>query len=307
MTMHNGHEFEDRDSQLPADTRAVGAGVRPGTLDRVPLGTPEMDFDVRSTYSVRPVNGFDFTFAASADSVSVGESEAIWTFTFTVPTGYVAVVRWYEWFSDGGGLGIASYRASLLRNGVNFPYNSGVYIGPQGKHDRLYMLVDEEQTFGVRVEGISLDSQGTGYLNIGGNLILKTGRAYPYEIANPVGVIRQSVLAPEPLRMPPPPPREAPRVAPPPPPPPSQPQPAAAPTPVGPPPFDLAWIKQTNFAVARLTPAVRARTFAATNAMAWVPAVATNRGRDNRPLTDAEATTYADYIDSHRPTIGNYR
>src|SRR6185436_19569151 len=128
-----GQEFIDRERQLPADPRTVAPGVVPGTLDRVPLGTPAIDYDVRSVFDVRPVNAFDFTFSQTAQPYDLGEQGGKWLFTFEVPVGFVAVVRWYQFFSvsaTGSSTEVNDWLASLLRNAVDFPYNNNVYIGP---------------------------------------------------------------------------------------------------------------------------------------------------------------------------------
>ncbi len=288
--MHDGHEFEDRDTQLPADPRPLGAGVRPGQLSGVPLGTPDIDYDVRSIYDVRPVNGFDFTFTQEANIVATGEDSGVWTFNFTVPTGLVAVVRWYQWLSiarNGG------YSGALIRNGVNYPYNSDVSL--RTERMPVYMLVDEEQTFGVRVVGSSLLGLGSASLTIHGNFLQKTGRAYPYEIANPTGAVRRSVQAPESLFHESHPSQSTPV--------PSQPMQAApAPAPVC--ALNITWLKQTQFATDQLQSSIRALCLSAGNGMYWVPVVSTNGGRSSRGLTDQEARECRDFIQLHPPAGG---
>ncbi len=299
MSMNDGQEFEDRNLQLPADPRPVAAGARPGALDRVPLGTPDIDFDVRSVFDVRPVNGFDFVLSTSA----LASAYFPWTFTFTVPIGLVAVVRSYEFISDGVGLGPASYLGELLRDGVNFPYNAA-WLGPAPQRTPTYMLVDEQKTFGVRVtpQYVPAATPTTAYLTIFGTFLLKTGRAYPYEIANPVGVIRRSVLAPEPLYTPTPPAmpiikeitREVVREIPS----PAQQQPASPPASTEPvaPPFEIKWIKQISPAEGSCP---------AGNGMYWVPTASLRGGRSTRNLTLEEVRTYERWIALRCPPPDN--
>lgn len=290
----NGQEFIDRETQLPADSREIGAGVVPGALDGVPLGNPAVDYDVRSTYDVRPVNGTDFTFSQVASPTPISESGAIWVFSFTVPKGFVAVVRWYQWAAQSPTGSITEWNdflGSLQRNGVDFPYNTDVFLGPASKRMPVFMLADEEQTFGVRVVSQSIDSASMGQLTMYGNLLLKTGRAYPYEIANPVGVMRQTTLAPESLFQPPPVrelTREVAREAPPP-----VIQQPASPPPMAIPPFELVWMKQIR---------PRSGSYPAGGNMHWVPAVSIKGGRSSRDLTMDEARAYDEYIRTHRPT-----
>lgn len=312
-----GQDFIEREGKpLPADPRKVAAGVVPGVLDRVPLGTPPVDFDVRSTFDVRPVNGTDFTFSATSQPTAIGESGATWSFEFSVPNGFVAVVRWFQFWAGsptGSNTEIKDWVASLQRNGVDFAYNTGIYIGPVSERMPCFMLVDELNTFGVFVTNATIDGAPDAYLNIHGNLLIKTGRAFPYEIANPVGAAKSGVIAPaQALRPPPPPPpkrttrdtrwvkHSVPSQD-------STPRPAA-PAPIETPPFDLTWIKQTVFAVSLLAtegkPTVKALVVPAGNSMFWVPAALANGGRSSRGLTEQEAQTYKRYIQAHPPGGG---
>ena len=58
-----------------------------------PLGTPSLDFDVRSIYDSRPVNGRDFNLWFQATPDETGLVMRAFRRCFVVPTGYVAVVR----------------------------------------------------------------------------------------------------------------------------------------------------------------------------------------------------------------------
>lgn len=286
-----GLEFINRDRQLPADPRQVGAGVVPGELDGVPLGTPAIDFDVRSTFDVRPINAFDFTFSQRVNGTSLGEEGGSWVFSFDVPPGLVAVVRWYQFWAisptGNASVNIDSFQGTLLRNGVAFNFNSGVYIGPASERMPVFMLVDENQTFGVRVFNEFVTVPPDGALNIHGNFLVKTGRAYPLEIANPVGVSTATpVLAPTQLYMPPPAPIPQTPVAP-------EVQRPAAPLPEPEvPPFEVKWIKQTRSSEGSCD---------AGNGMYWTPVIPTRGGKSQRPLTSEEVRTYERWLRERCP------
>lgn len=292
-----GQEFIDRERQLPADPRPLGAGVRPGELDKVPLGTPAIDYDVRSTFDVRPINALDFTFSQSQNPTAISESGAFWLFTFTVPPGFVAVVRWYQFFAHsptGSNTEVSNWQGSLQRQGVNFNFNDNVFLGPVSERMPVFMIVDENQTFGVRVVNETIDGAPSASLNIHGNLLVKTGRAYPLEIANPVGVVKASVLAPESLYTPPPPPqvitkevvREVIREREP-----QQPLPAAPP-PIEAPPFEVRWIKQTRPSEGSCN---------AGNGMWWTPSAVIRGGRSTRNLTLEELRKYEAWLTQRCP------
>lgn len=298
----SGQEFIDRETQLPADDRALGGGVAPGQLDGVPLGNPAIDYDVRSTFDVRPVNAFDFDASGQADYENLGEGFGRWVVVaFTVPMGYVAVIR--EWFmgATSNGIALIGVDAYLQRNGVDFPYNGPVGFLPGNDRKPCFMLVDEGQTVGARAPA-GLVNAGAAGVNVYGTLIPKTGRAYPYEIANPIGVTRQATLAPESLYAPPPPPppkevvreviREVVREAPP-----TQvQQPATPPPPPEAPPFEVKWIKQTQ---------PREGSCAAGNGMYWTPTESIRGGRSTRNLTLEEVRRYATWLETHCPAPDN--
>lgn len=198
------HEFIDREQQLPADPRAAGAvdmanvGQLTGQMERVKPGEPPIDFTVRSVYDSRPVQGQDFNITAIVTQiVQPGNNDC----SFTVPQGYVAVVRRLHHFVTNPPVGVGINRSdalcSILLDNADYPYNKNIPVGWESDDIvNLFMIADEFQTVTTRFvfSAVVLETSAL-YVTFYGNLLLKTGRPAQFEIANPAA--RGAVIGPQ--------------------------------------------------------------------------------------------------------------
>lgn len=180
-------EFEARDRQLPADldqTSAFNSNARAReSFQETPVGTPPVCYDVRSVFDSRPINTYDFNITQGGgftpDNLPV---------EMTVPEGYVAILRGVEIWFEPNPLGAArsSTSAVLQLNGGDYP-NNGFLVGV-GTNGPLpvFLLADEFNRIGVKFEFFGGPFTGTAFVAFSGNFVLKTARAYPFEVANPV-------------------------------------------------------------------------------------------------------------------------
>lgn len=179
-------EFEARNRQLPADLNqtiafAVSAKSR-ADFDVTPVGTPPICYDVRSVFDARPINTYDFKITQSG-SFTFGNDILL---EMTVPEGYMAVLRSLEYWTEGAT--VAPLRSSILMsvllNGGNYPNNVDIPVGIATDGPMpFFLLADEFNRIGVRFTYSS--TVDTFYTIFAGNFILKTGRPYAFEIANP--------------------------------------------------------------------------------------------------------------------------
>lgn len=188
---HPNREFEGREQPLPASiARTPGDQVNAGNASRAarvtPLGEPEIAFDVRSVFDSRPINAFDFNIAVTSPGSEA--AAATQNCTFTAPEGYVLVLRRIHHFTTpllnvlrGEVLASLVQNAALVLRNVDIPVGS---FSDDLLH--FFQLYDEGQIVGVRFvydAGITPPDSSTAHFY--GNLLPKTGRALPFEIANP--------------------------------------------------------------------------------------------------------------------------
>lgn len=183
-------EFIARDGQFPADTRnAQGTSSNATTavadMQRTRAGEPAVDFNVRSVYDSRPVLGLDFNFEDSAAIVS-GTSQDL---TFIVPAGYVAVLKQIDfWMEPSQSIDKSSVIIKPVLNRA-VQANNQQSVGSQTNAPmQLWLIADEFDEVGIRVSiSVALASSPVSFVHLYGNLLAKTGRATPFEIANLAG------------------------------------------------------------------------------------------------------------------------
>lgn len=285
-------EREAVNRQLPATVkRNLGGKTLARSrrdLARTPLGSPPVDYDVRSVYDVRPVAAFDFNIESS-QPVSASNTDA--TVEMVVPDGFVAVLReadiWIEPAPPSPGGLKSNYTYKLRLNHADFSYNGPVSMGTDVQSEKFFMLANEGNTIGFLVHprgpGADLD-QTIVYARFRGTFQLKGEIPLPFEIANPthrtVNKPRAGVLPVRVSPAPPAPPIPTTAAPPVPPIPPANfapPAPTAARRAIQTPPFEIKFANMLNRGVQTWTP-VRAK------------------GGGYIPLTDAERVTYADFI-----------
>lgn len=185
-------EFEARQRQLPATNKRNLGGRSLGKsredLSRTPLGSPPVDYDVRSVYDVRPVAAFDFNIANSLQFDSLGTARIV---EMTVPEGLICVLReidlWFEPIPVGSVKSDFSW--SLTLNGGDVPYNLLNPFGIAVDKEKVFLLADEFNRVGVRFTAATVGSLVSifGFVRFHGTFQLKTTVPLPFEIANPTG------------------------------------------------------------------------------------------------------------------------
>lgn len=239
-------EFEARNRQLPADldqSAPYNANARArADFDVTPVGTPPVCYDVRSVFDSRPVNTYDFHITQSGAFLTTNVASVV---EMSVPEGYMAILRgieaWIEPAPPGPDRSDVSMTVQL--NGGDYPNNAGMLIG--AATDGLipmFLLADEFNRIGVRLVLPSLGFAGASFVHFYGNFVLKTDRAYPFEVANPSNdpLCKPSaqVRAPLPRTTPMPTPSEPVRTIAP-----TPGEPARNTTPIIEPPFRIGWRK----------------------------------------------------------------
>lgn len=194
-----GREFIDRDPQYPAtreQTNYAGEGKLADMQSSTPLGEPPVDVDIRSVYDVRPIQAFDFNTTVIATSGGGSASSfGILTTQFTVPLGYVAVVRkWHTSFTSPQPP--ITYRGQVLMtirsNNADLPNNVDIPVGLESDFVESFFIVDEGGLIGARFDIANPGTPSVAAFDVNchiyGNLIRKTGRAANLEIGNPVKI-----------------------------------------------------------------------------------------------------------------------
>lgn len=180
--------IERREDQLPPSNENAGemsqdakatAGMR-----AAPAGDPPADYDVRSVYDSRPVQGFDFNITAET-----GETSSPFTVEWIVPEGFVAVVRaLHHWFNPAPL--IASREdvlLTLLRDGSDVRFNVEIPVGSESDElVKVFAIYDEFQTVGARLVNVGLVNTAA-FVHFYGNFLLKTDTTPAFQIANQVG------------------------------------------------------------------------------------------------------------------------
>lgn len=206
---------------VPTDMRS-NAGRR-AAANEAPLGTPPLDFDVRSIYDSRPVNTRDFNLwfhGTLGGGHGVTFDFNVFNRCFEVPPGFVAVVReitflWdpvtvlthpydgtYKALIDGNtfdpmdvvvGPDIGSGPSSVVAD-LTIPWRSG-------EPTKTFMIADQGQFVGVQVaiaETLPFPFTEPTRFHVGfyGNFLQKTNVPANFQIANRAGVRGPPVTLP---------------------------------------------------------------------------------------------------------------
>lgn len=201
-----GPEFiEEREHQLPPANETGGEHAAEGratdAMERAPAGEPPKDHDVRSVYDSRPVQGFDFNITDET-----GEGAFPFTLEFTVPEGFVCVLRaLHHWFDPAPLVPSRNnVQMTLLRNGNDVRFNVDIPVGAESDElVKCFLIADEFETVGVRLTSGLAVVDTAAFVHFYGNFLLKTDSTAQFQIANPVGQkIEGPRLAPAPLVQP---------------------------------------------------------------------------------------------------------
>ena len=192
--------FDQRNYGAPPDISLENQVInRPGEIGSVPRR-----YDVTSTFDARPVNGRDFleTFTLNyqfippppplAKANQIGQS-VIDSDTFTVPDGYVGVVRGFRYFVNNMlNLGDQFLLVTLISDGV--PVNNYDKVPlPQIVNDFIscYGISNPLKTIGLTIEHpepahFTLIEDISIRVELYGNLLLSRGIPSQYEPTNSV-------------------------------------------------------------------------------------------------------------------------
>jgi hypothetical protein len=173
-----GASVDQPGADLLFDDHAVAA------MQATPLGEPSSDFDVRSVFDSRPVNGYDFNYSAPFSQTG-GASGAGWSVSFSVPNGYRAVPReWSVQFDQTIGGPSSNSVASLTQGNSSVPNNNAIIIGMgTDRPIKSFFLCEENTLFGISGRNNNTSSL-TGSVVVYGNLIPTSDVALPLSIAN---------------------------------------------------------------------------------------------------------------------------
>lgn len=175
------------------------------------LGSPTMDYTVRSVYDSRPPSGKDFNLWFRADQPVCGSQDFTgFARAWQVPAGYMAVVRGVRILMDPTSDPGIPYHGlfRLLVNGASLEPEqmivgqgnaNSVPVQLQGIPFRdgddgisTFVIADEYQFVGVEFPFISTGFNVNPYVGFYGNFLLKTGRPAMFEPSNLAGVSRSA-------------------------------------------------------------------------------------------------------------------
>lgn len=208
--------YSGRTPRVPVDMRNNAAARAAAAAAQI--GSPQLDFDVRSVYDSRPVQGRDFNqwffFSTEGGGTVPG---TFFLQSFVVPTGYVAVVRRIMFrTSNANYTGPYQNEMTVLRNGAQVmpevlpfvPFNpvdgeaaplETIPIS-DGESFDLFLIADEGDTVGVRLFSSDGDPDVSDefqyFLGFYGQFLLKTGVPAAFQIANQAGVKGKPVTVP---------------------------------------------------------------------------------------------------------------
>lgn len=196
-TFEAGSEFIDREPQWAPSKQAQdfsAQGDAQRDMEKTPLGQPPIDVDVRSTYDVRPIQGFDANLPLIGTVELVNGSEVTLTTTLAaaVPLGYVFVMRKLSPYFFGAIPPIIFRNDALLtirRNQGDVPYNVSIPVGVDVTDLETFLIYDEGEQYGARINLAATIANFEGAFfgcTFYGNFLRKTGRSAPQEIGNPV-------------------------------------------------------------------------------------------------------------------------
>jgi hypothetical protein len=161
-------------------------------------GTMSQGATVRSTFDARPINARDwlqggsFFIDTANGAPHVGANDAI----FTVPEGYIAVIRDFQMsiFPVVFGADLEDFRwtLSIARLPVNNYDNMALGQESDGLWFPAYALANENEVVGMRLEAnvdyeaaFPQDIRARAEVILHGNLLLRTGVPIEYEPGNP--------------------------------------------------------------------------------------------------------------------------
>lgn len=198
------HQGRGNSPRLPSDMRSVGE--KQSGLENAPLGSPVQDYDVRSVFDSRPVNGFDFNQSFSANITPyAGGNFTNFGQSMVVPAGYIAVLREIEFFQPftaGAlvGMNAAGYdlEVFITRDGavispLSIPAGAttstlrGILVRVPGTI-HTFQVFNELETIGANFISFILSVTPLEFsMTFKGSMLMSTGIPPNVSVANPKG------------------------------------------------------------------------------------------------------------------------
>lgn len=191
---------------MPSPRDVTGQNIALLDAARAPVGLPQSDFVVQTTFDARPINGNDFQFNRMAildPNGDVGSPITVATVRFTIPDGRVGIIRSMRWTSNQvlalpgapePGDTLADFSPVSVALGVSgFIQTTYEAIFEQQGAREVYAIAFEKETFDFTVKfnalfgGSTVGYQPTFFVTFEGNLIDTRGREKQYEPANTYG------------------------------------------------------------------------------------------------------------------------
>lgn len=201
-------------TSVPTDMRQNAD--RRASADSAPLGTPGIDYDVRSIYDSRPVNAKDFNLWFEFGIQEAALDLITFRRCFAVPFGYVAVVREVTFLFEPVEVVDGTYdgTARILVDGNNVdpmvvkvvPFSAGLtnvvqtagILWQSGQPIKTFTLADQEQFIGVDVE-LANDQealQDTFQVGFYGQFLQRTNVPTQFQAANKAGSAPPKITLP---------------------------------------------------------------------------------------------------------------
>jgi hypothetical protein len=178
------------------------------------LGSPAMDYTVRSVYDSRPPSGKDFNLWFYTDTPICGtEDFSGFALCWQVPDGYVAVIRKVKILLDptaSVGFPYHGLLRVLINGASNDPEIMRVGTGNENSVPvqltgipfrdgddgvETFVIADQNQYVGVDFPSYSPGITVQPYVGFYGNFLLKTGRPAMFEPSNLAGRARSAVTS----------------------------------------------------------------------------------------------------------------
>ena len=200
------YSISGQGSQHP-DMQRAGNNMRAERITG--LGSPALDYTVRSIYDSRPTSANDFNLWFEGEDTETPYDISIFERCFKVPLGYVAVLREVK-FLVAPVLSITGNfdgTARILIDGtVRDPIDvvEATFVSPiaipwrDGGTIETFLIADEGQFIGATVALVDQTfDQDNRILQVGfyGNFLLKTGRPAMFEPANLAGRAKSAITS----------------------------------------------------------------------------------------------------------------
>lgn len=195
-------EFQDRQDQTLSDQQVKAAlgvhGLSAQQVKTIPELTPTEKVEVTSFFDTRPINAQDYFKSGGTlvqSTTTLADDTDTGTFTFVIPTGYVAILRAFAWEFDAVYTQntITSVTTGLKVDDMAVKFLD-VFNDLQITTSRpinTHLIIDEEQTLKItstRISNIAFAGRGipvpTYVATFEGNLLQKRNLPANFEVGS---------------------------------------------------------------------------------------------------------------------------